>query len=158
MITESAAFPKMNEARLATRRMMTSGLRNRTSSSRTDTPRLTGVGSFRPYCDRRAAASCEDSPCNVVDGPSTCVGILGNEVTLRKKKCYITSVRKGQKNSLVRVAGSISRHIPRRLVGRWPGGIDNRKRSSSSLLRSGFQVVIYDMAFIALNAGSIFYY
>src|ERR1700757_3609462 len=89
MITESVASPNRSEARLATRRMMTSGLRNRMSSSRIDALRLSGVGSFRPYCERRAAASCEDNPCGMIDGRSTCVGAVGNELTLGKR-CYMT--------------------------------------------------------------------
>ena len=63
MMMASALSPSRNEARLAIRRMETSGFKNRPSRSRTLRPRLPGVGSFRPYFDRRTDASSEERPC-----------------------------------------------------------------------------------------------
>ena len=72
MMMASALSPSRNEARLAIRRMETSGFKNRPSNSRTLRPRLPDVGSFRPYFERRADASSEERPCDTFGAAGDC--------------------------------------------------------------------------------------
>jgi hypothetical protein len=62
MIPTSTFWPRMADTTLATRRMITKGLRNKDSSSTAKAPRRPGVGSFRPYLASCSAASCDESP------------------------------------------------------------------------------------------------
>jgi hypothetical protein len=68
MIEATVVCPRMNDARHATNRMMTSGLRKSRSSSKTAAPRFTGAGSLGPYCEKSAAASWEESPFGMAGG------------------------------------------------------------------------------------------
>src|ERR1700688_243968 len=67
MSSASIFCPRRAEITLATRRMMTSGLRNKCNNSNASAPRRLEAGSLGPYLERRASASCAVSPTKVAE-------------------------------------------------------------------------------------------
>src|SRR5271156_1197397 len=62
IITASSAFPRANDAAHATKRMSTSGFKNRAASSMRATPCLSGAGLLGPYRESRSDASADVRP------------------------------------------------------------------------------------------------